>query len=446
VGAHAGLDAPERLLHPTAEEKTFGMVLINKKCSNGSQSLLTEPAHDTVVYGGRSPNDESAVRRHATPPPAGDILPIHFFTIVLNGEPFVRYHESIFRRLNVPWHWHVIEGVASLTHDTRWSVSNGGRIPAGFHDNGRSNDGTTAYLDELAQRFPDNVTVYRKPAGRFWDGKREMVNAPLPHINEPCLLWQVDNDELWTSEQIAAAHDLFQRNPARTAAYYWCWYYVGPDKIVSTRYNYAQNPQQEWLRTWRYRPGAIWTAHEPPTLVTHDSDHGAKATDIAKINPFTQDEMERVGAVFHHFAYANEQQLAFKEIYYGYTDARARWRALQAHKGSGRLKDFFGWVSDNTMFDDAAHYLIDPIARPDPASGLWTFDGTGIVATDRRRAAVRRPRILVDGIFWQHLSSGIGRVWENLLAEWVSSGFTDHIILLDRAGTAPRIPRTRWSG
>ena len=60
-------------------------------------------------------------------------------------------------------------------------------------------------------------------------------------------------------------------------------------------------------------------------------------TDIAKINPFTQDEMERAGAVFHHFAYASESQLQFKEVYYGYRDARAQWRALQAHSGSGKL-------------------------------------------------------------------------------------------------------------
>ena len=32
----------------------------------------------------------------------------------------------------------------------------------------------------------------------FWDGKREMVNEPLFNINEECLLWQIDADELWT--------------------------------------------------------------------------------------------------------------------------------------------------------------------------------------------------------------------------------------------------------
>ena len=308
------------------------------------------------------------------------MIPIHFFTIVLNGEPFIRYHEDVFSRLTVPWHWHVVEGVAALRHDTGWSLAAGGKVPADSHDRGRSNDGTSAYLDDLARRFPDRVTLYRKPADEFWDGKREMVNAPLPNIEEDCLLWQVDNDELWTVEQIQTVHAMFTREPSKTAAYYWCWYYVGPEKIISTRYNYAQNPAQEWLRTWRYRPGAHWAAHEPPILVAPDPDDpAARPANVATINPFTQDDMEAAGAVFHHFAYVTEAQIAFKEQYYGYKSAVAQWRALQTHNGSGKLKDYLSWVTDETMFDDVAHHLIDPIAKRDPVSGAWRFDGSGML-------------------------------------------------------------------
>ena len=403
------------------------------KCYNVRKLLIDDPMYDVIVDDQTLRNGYSAFRRRARPRRIGDTLPIHFFTIVLNGEPFIRYHESVLSRLTVPWHWHIVEGVAALNHDTAWSVAGGGRVADELHDRGRSKDGTSAYIDELAQRFPDNITIYRKPLGEFWDGKREMVNAPLPTIDEHCLLWQIDNDELWTLEQIRTVHDMFRANPDRTAASYWCWYYVGPTKIISTRYNYAQNPAQEWLRTWRYSPGSIWAAHEPPTLVKSVECK----TDIAKINPFTQDEMERAGAVFHHFAYACESQLQFKEVYYGYGDAREQWRALQAHSGSGKLSDHLGWVTDETMFDDISHYPVTPLARVD-ASGKWTFSADDRISDEMRSAKIR-PRILVDGVFWQHLSSGIARVWENLLKEWVASGFADHVIVLDRAATAPRI-------
>jgi glycosyltransferase involved in cell wall biosynthesis len=55
-----------------------------------------------------------------------------------------------------------------------------------------------------------------------------------------------------------------------------------------------------------------------------------------------------------------------------------------------------------------------------------------------------RPRIIVDGVFFQYLSSGIARVWTALLEEWAKSGFIEHVVLLDRGGnTAPRVPNLR---
>lgn len=369
-----------------------------------------------------------------------EALPVHFFTIVLNGEPFIRYHETMLAQLPFRWHWHVIEGVAALRHDTAWSTAQGGRVTDAIHRDGRSNDGTSEYLDELARRFPDQVTLYRKPPGTFWDGKKEMVNAPLANIQEPCLLWQVDADELWTVDQVAQMRRSFIEDPARGAAHYWCWYFVGPDKVVSTRYNYGANPAYEWYRTWRFQPGDHWAAHEPPTLV-RPRPEGGEPVDIATLAPFTHDETEALGAVFQHFAYVTEGQLGFKESYYGYAGATARWRELLAQKAPGFLADYFGWVTDKAMFDDAATFRVEPIATRD-ASGVWSFSaptgskGSGPVPV--------QPRIVVDGVYWQYLSSGIGRVWQSMLEEWVQDGLADHFVVLDRAGTAPRIPGVHY--
>ena len=81
-------------------------------------------------------------------------LPIHFLTIVLNGEPFIRHHIDVLKALRLPWHWHIVEGVAALNHDTAWSCRHGGTIGSEFHNGGLSIDGTTAYLDELAAHLP----------------------------------------------------------------------------------------------------------------------------------------------------------------------------------------------------------------------------------------------------------------------------------------------------
>ena len=116
-------------------------------------------------------------------------------------------------------------------------------------------DGTAEYLDAIVAENPDRVTVYREPHGSLWNGKRAMVSAPLSAIGEECLLWQVDADELWTADQIVAMRRLFVEQPDRMAAYYWCDYVVAPETVVATRYNYAANPDLDWLRTWRSGPG-----------------------------------------------------------------------------------------------------------------------------------------------------------------------------------------------
>src|SRR5206468_69064 len=98
-----------------------------------------------------------------------DPLPIHFFTIVLNGQPFITYRLEAFRHLPFEWHWHVVEGVAQLAHDTAWSARLGGRIEEASHNRGRSVDGTSAYLDRIAAVEPERITLYRTPpAAALW--------------------------------------------------------------------------------------------------------------------------------------------------------------------------------------------------------------------------------------------------------------------------------------
>ncbi len=313
-----------------------------------------------------------------------DDLPVHFLTIVLNGEPFLRYHIDVFRRLPFRWHWHVVEGLATLTHDTAWSVGRGGRIAADCHRNGRSIDGTTEYLDGLQAANPDRVSIYRKPDGVPWDGKTEMVNAPLASIHEECLLWQVDADELWTAEQVATARQLFLQAPEKTAAYYWCWYFVGERLLVSTRSCYSQNPRAEWLRTWRFRPGMRWSSHEPPRLVAPGA-----AVHLGAVNPFRHAETEAAGLMFQHFAYVTREQLEFKERYYGYAGAVEGWSRLQRQtEFPQHLGQYFPWVKDHTEVDRAARLGVVPLAQK--TAGGWRFDAASELGLAAQAAQVAR--------------------------------------------------------
>lgn len=55
-------------------------------------------------------------------------------------------------------------------------------------------------------------------------------------------------------------------------------------------------------------------------------------------------------------------------------------------------------------------------------------------------AGARPLRVVLDGVFFQDFGTGISRVWQSLLHEWVASGFAEHVLLLDREETAPRFP------
>ncbi len=291
-------------------------------------------------------------------------LKLHFFTIVLNGYPFIDKHVKTFVNLNIDWHWHIIEGVAELKHDTGWSIQNGGVVEQAFHKNGLSIDGTTEYLDSIKNKFSSNITIYRKSFGEFWDGKREMVNAPLKNIDEECILWQIDVDEFWTTNQILKAHELFVANPTILAAYYWCHYFVGPDIVIATRNCYANNPAQEWLRTWRFKPNNFWLKHEPPILAKKTYSGNVLVAHENRV--FSHEQTERLGLIFQHFAYCTEAQLQFKEKYYGYKDALGNWKRLQEEKRFPQLlRNYFPWVSDSSLVEKAEYFDIEPMIKFD---------------------------------------------------------------------------------
>lgn len=247
---------------------------------------------------------------------------IEFFSIVLNGMPFVRCQYETFKALKIPWRWHIVEGVAELKKDTAWSVKLGGYLPDGFHRGCKSVDGTTEYLDSISSEDQDRVLIYRKPTGIAWDGKVEMCRIFMPNIRNGSLLWQVDVDEIWKPWQIEKILKMFQEEPARTAAWFNCNYFVGPGVAVMKGEPYTKN----WLRVWRFEEGMNWVSHEPPKLGRRDI---LGCANMGRLYPFSMEETERRGLVFDHYAYVFPQQVKFKESYYGYKGLCETWEKIK---------------------------------------------------------------------------------------------------------------------
>ncbi len=407
------------------------------KCHEAHHRLLRDPGYELIAENPSLRHGYSIFqrRRRTRLDPLPDETPVHFFTIVLNGQPFIRYHIDILRQLPFPWHWHIVEGAATLTHDTARNPGRPATLPASQHIAGLSTDGTTAWLDALAAEFPNNILLHRPPPGRLWDGKIVMVTQPLASIREESILWQLDADELWTAEQLTAGRQLFFSHPEKNAAFFWCHFFTGPELMVASRYGYSSDPAHEWLRAWRFRPGMKWLSHEPPALAERQKNGTWK--DLAAGPILTHRETEAAGLVFQHFAYATEAQIAFKEHYYGYLGATAGWHSLQSCQEFPRpLREFFPWVEDHTTVDTASACGIIPLARQNPVSREWSFPAP--VAADRKAGP---PRLVFDGLFFQLNNTGIGRVWQEILQIWSGDpALASRIVILDRDGTAPRFP------
>lgn len=252
-------------------------------------------------------------------------------TIALDGMPWLACHYAAFERLEVPWRWIIVEGVADAVACTSWCAKLPGRL---------STDGTTEYVRHLCAQ-DSRITHISQP---LWPGKVAMCNAALDLIREPCVLMQIDADELWKTEQLAKIEYLLALKwRSFSHAFFFCNYYVGPDRAIRFQKDgYGNHTAYEWKRAWNFVPGMQFKSHEPPVLdgETMGVDHEFTDTLIGR---------------FRHMAYATRKQMQFRENYYaGHSNPNAHlwrdcvygWDRLQRAELPAKLKDFFPWVDE----------------------------------------------------------------------------------------------------
>jgi hypothetical protein len=252
------------------------------------------------------------------------------FTIVLNGMPYLEWQAHIIPK--VFDNWFIVEGATLPTKDTSWCSN----IPSKyFTEKKLSVDGTTEFLDHIKS---DKIHVIRAD-GQFWDGKVDMCNAFMDHIQVPSILMEFDVDEIWTVEKLQSFLEFSEMNFHQAdGCMFKCNYFVGPGLYVSNEGCYG-NPYDQWMRHWHVKQKTKFLSHEPPRLAGCD-----------KFIPrqFTSDK----GWVFDHYAYYLESQVQFKEDFYGYKDAVSHWKNLQRNTNFPcLLGQFLPWVRDHAIVD-----------------------------------------------------------------------------------------------
>lgn len=249
------------------------------------------------------------------------------FTIVKNGMPFLPTIFFNLQATRLDWHWIVAEGSSANTHCTSWCQP---QAP------GLSEDGTAEFLTMIQTHA--RVTVIRSA---MWDGKVEMCNACLGYIREPCVLMQMDCDEIWRPDAIEKLVKVFDHDPSAAAAQIKCRYFLGVNIVATKEGGYGNKPG-EWMRAWRFTPGDKFNRHEPPLLAQQAKGH--------YLNPKW---LEMDGIVFDHFAWWSENQAGYKEQFYGYQNALGCWRHLQDNDKwpISDLQKFLPWVGPGAAAD-----------------------------------------------------------------------------------------------
>lgn len=251
-------------------------------------------------------------------------MKLEIFTIVLDGMPFIGSHLPVLNsltRLGIDWSWTIAEGAAQNTRCTKWCRYQSPR---------KSKDGTLDYLESIS--YHPRISFMSRDD---WDGKVSQCNACVKNITEPCILLQMDVDEIWTAKDLEMLVRQFDDESIGEARINFR-YYVGPNIIITSKGTWGA-PTGGLARAWRLNPGQMFVTHEPPVL---DKIHG-RSVEITgdKINP-------------QHYGYVTEAQVRFKEQFYDYEDATARWKWLQQNKiWPVPLRLFFHWVDDLAMAD-----------------------------------------------------------------------------------------------
>ena len=262
-------------------------------------------------------------------------MKIEFFTIVYNGQPWIRGQAEFFRQLvGVDWRWHVVEGLAEHVKDTAWCKEAGGRVSDFKSRNSNlSTDGTREFLDGLKKEFGNRVSLYRPPGAEPWPGKKAMIDSFLAQLEDGCLLWQLDVDEFWKPDQVEQILGEFEKRPELTAGWFDCDYFFGWDRCSSRPGVFGNFREYEWLRVWRYQKGDSWGSHEPPALLR--GVEGGKRANVGEIHPMLQKETRARGWKFQHYALTDRPQMEFKEIYYGH---RGLIAGLDQLEKTGRIE------------------------------------------------------------------------------------------------------------
>lgn len=231
-----------------------------------------------------------------------DIPSVSFGIIVLNGEPFIRYT----LRALYPYALEMIV-VEGATPGARHIAT----------AQGHSRDGTLETLRDFKRREDPDDKLQIVTRDGFWSEKDEMSQAYAERASGD-YLWQVDVDEFYQPEDMAAVLGILAADPSITAVSFdTITFWGAPSYRVDSWY--LRRGAAEYHRLFKWGAGYRYVTHRPPTVV---DDQGR---DLRAGRWVRGADLRGRGIRMYHYSLLLPKQVLEKSEYY----SRAQWARRQ---------------------------------------------------------------------------------------------------------------------
>jgi glycosyltransferase involved in cell wall biosynthesis len=115
----------------------------------------------------------------------------------------------------------------------------------------------------------------------------------------------------------------------------------------------------------------------------------------------------------------------------------------EKHTIECRVKELVEWVNNDFILSENSFNSAIQDASENQVNTYYKIQKS-IEEVNLNESLVKPPVIVIDAVFFQLNNTGIARVWQSLLEEWAWNSFKAHLVILDRAYTAPRINVYRY--
>lgn len=249
------------------------------------------------------------------------MIPRVAFTIAYNAAHHLLHRDWADRLINQVDLWVIADGLCNSGGSTYWCHK--------LKRHACSVDTIADLCDGLSEQYCGKLVFIPPRNNRAWKSKDDKVNACLDAIRsryQSAYLWQIDADEQWDPDIMAAAERLVDGTNKKSCAF-CCNFFVGPGLIAS---GVAWGGSAKWRRMWKWE-GERFLTHEPPVLDLLNE----RIVDLKEYSDRNWQESESMEAcirapAFDHYAYYFEQDVAFKQEYYqGHEHILRNWRRIQ---------------------------------------------------------------------------------------------------------------------